>query len=522
MIARLVEKHDKKVTRLLEIVPGFLTWCTILSPVWLSIVYPTAVVYLLLLLTVYWSYLAISGTIGGFVGYSRYKKEMATDWMGEIKKLNFDELPDRKTLPPSLDDVHHLILIPAVNEPRDVIEPAVEAIMNQTYPTDKIVLVYTLEERGVPEEKELIFDIVKKYKDKLHDFQLYVHPAGIEGEAIGAAGANRTWGGKAAVKYLEEKGENLRNYIFSTIDSDHVLDPQYIARLTHLYLTSDKRDNRYYSSAIYTFNNNNWEVPTLMRIEANFVTLGTLADWGMSGSESSYKDNFAAYSTSLQTLVDADFWDPAAGIDDTIFYWRAFFARDGDFMGTPHYIPFAADAVKGKTYWDSYKSLYKQLLRWGYGVMDFPLSMKQFLTNKKVPAIKKIIWTTKHIRKRIVLINIAFLITFGFAIATIVNPNLRQTSFAYSLPTATSLILTFTMIFLIPGFWIRSKITKAMPEEWSTFRKLMTFLEGPLVLINLLTYSFVPYVDAQTRMMFGKKLKNLYHTPKVREYEKNS
>jgi hypothetical protein len=522
MISQLVEKHDKKVTRILEIIPGFLTWCTILSPIWLSLLFPSAIVFLLILLTVYWSYLAISGTIGGFIGYKRYKEEMGKNWMDELKKLNFSELPDKKTLPPSLKDVHHFILIPAVDEPKEVIGPSIDAIFNQTFPTNKITVVYTLEEKYAKEEEAMIRDIISKYKNKLYDFQIYVHPAGIEGEAIGAAAANRTWGGKAAVKHIGDSGENIRNYIFSTIDSDHVLDPQYIARLTHLYLSSTKRDNRYYSSAIYTFNNNNWDVPTLMRIEANFVTLGTLADWGMAGKESGTKDNFAAYSTSLKTLIDADYWDPSVGVDDTIFYWRAFFARDGDFIGTPHYIPFSADAVKGKTYWDSYRSLYKQLLRWGYGVMDFPLSMKQFLVNDRIPLRKKISWTIKHLRKRVILINIAFLITFGFAIATIVNPDLRQTNFAYSLPTATSIILTFTMIFLIPGFWIRSKISSPMPKEWSRARRLLTFLEGPLVLINLLTYSFVPYVDAQTRMMFGKKMKDLYHTPKVREYEKNS
>lgn len=516
MFTRIVEKHDKKITRLLEIIPGLLTWAVILSPIWLSIVYPQAIVFMLIFLTVYWSYLAITGTIGSYIGYYKYKKEMSMDWSAEINSLDFSKLPDKETLPKTLKDLKHFILIPAVNEPEAVIGQSIDALFNQTFPIEQVTLVYTLEEKYAEQEAEMIRKLIGKYGKKLRDFQIYVHPAGIEGEAIGAAAANRTWGGKHAVQHLKDSGENLRDYIFTTIDSDHVLDPQYLARLSHLYLTSDKRDNRFYSSAVYTFNNNNWDVPTIMRIEANFVTLGTLSDWGLSGKEAGTKDNFAAYSTSLQTLIDADFWDPAQGIDDTIFYWRAFFVRHGDFVGTPHYIPFAADAVKGNSYWDSYRSLYKQLLRWGYGVVDFPLSVRQFLTNKKVPLSKKIFWTIKHLRKRIVLINIAFLITFGFAISTLVNPDLRQTSFAYSLPDTTSFILTFTMLFLLPGIWIRSKIVKAIPDHWPAWKKALTFLESPLVIINLLTYSFVPYVDAQTRMMFGKRMKDLYHTPKIR------
>ncbi|MBT6401116.1 hypothetical protein HOK10_00745 [candidate division WWE3 bacterium] len=517
MIKRFVIKHDKKVTRFLEMLPGLLTWSVILSPVWLSLVYPEAVVFMLIVFTVYWSYLAASGTLWTIVGFKRFKEEMAVDWAGELASLKIEELPDDVTKPTSIDDLRHFILIPAVNEPESVIRPALEALKKQTFPTEKVFLVYAIEEKYSVEEEKMIRQIVKDLDLNFLDFQVFIHPAGIPGEAIGAAAANRTWGGKHAVQHLIDTGENIRNYIFTTIDSDHVLNEQYLARLSHLYLSSDTRDNRYYSSAVYTFDNNNWEVPTMMRNEANFITLGTLSDWGMSGKEAHAKDTFAAYSTSLQTLIDADFWDPALGIDDTIFYWRAFFARDGIFIGTPHYIPFAADAVKGKTPWDSYKSMYKQLLRWGYGAIDFPLSIKEFLINKRIPFSKKVTWMLKHLRKRVILINLAYLITFGFAIATMVNPNLKQTSFAYSLPDTTSFILTFTMLFLVPGIWIRTQILHPMPKNWPLWRKLLIFLEAPLVIINLLTYSFVPYVDAQTRMLFGKKLKDLYHTPKVRD-----
>lgn len=517
MIKRFVEKHDKLVTRILEIIPGLLSWAVILSPIWLSIIYPPAVVFLLIFFTLYWCYLAVSGTIGGFIGYGKYKKEMSTDWMGELDKLNFAELPEQETLPKNLEDTYHFILIPTVNEPESILKPAIDAIFDQTFPTENIFLVYALEEKYAKTQTEVLERLVNSQKRKLHDFQIYVHPAGIPGEAIGAAGANRTWGARHAVKHLEERDENIRNYIFTTIDSDHVLDPQYIARLTHLYVTNEKRDYKYYSSAVYTFNNNNWEVPALMRIEANFVTLGTLADWGTSGKEAAVKDTFSAYSASLQTLLDADYWDASLGIDDTLFYWRAFFARKGDFVGVSHYIPFSADAVGGETYFGAYKSLYKQLLRWGYGVIDFPLSMKQFLINKEVPFGKKFLWTIRHLKVRTMLINMVFLITFGFSLATLINPNLRQTSFAYSLPDTISFILTFTMLFLVPSFWLRSKLSSPMPKDWPIWRKSLILLEAPLVIVNLLTYSFIPFIDAQTRMMFGKKMADLYHTPKVRK-----
>jgi len=333
------------------------------------------------------------------------------------------------------------------------------------------------------------------------------------GEAIGVAGANRTWGAKHAVAELKSLGENLRNYIFSTFDSDHVLNPQFLSRLTHLYLTTDRRDNHYYSTAVHLFNNNLWRVPMLMRIEANAVTLGSLSDWGVtSGSE---KDTFAAYSMSLQTLMDADYWDVQLGVDDTIVYWRAYFARNGDFEGKPHYIPYSADAVEGKNFLDSHIALYKQLLRWGWGTIDFPLSVKEFMRNGKIPMVKKLKWMIKHFQKRVILVNMVFLITFGFSLVTMVNPYVKQSNFAYSLPDIMSAILTVTLVCLIPGAYFRIKLSSEMPKNWHFIRKLFTVVfEGPLIMLNLLTYSFFPWVEAQTRMLLGKRMKDLYHTPK--------
>ena len=511
----LVDKHEKKIFRILEIIPGLFTWIVIFSPIWLGLIFPEALVYFLIFLTVYWCYLAIKGTIGGFIGYKRHNKEMAIDWAKVCEKLDYSQLPDRDTLPASLNDVRHFLLIPVYSEPYELLQSTVNALFEQTFPLNRVNITFAIEEKYATRVIEDLNNIFGDRKEQFEDVNYFVHPAGIPGEAIGAAAANRRHGAIQSVKRLQESGKNIRNYIFTTLDSDHVLHPQFLARLTHLYLTSDQRDYRYFATAVYLFNNNHWEVPTVMRIEANFVTMGTLSGWSYFPNLKA-KDTFSNYSASLQTLIDADYWDAALGIDDTIFYWRAFFKRDGHFLATVHYIPYSADAVGGNTYLESYKSLYLQLLRWGYGVIDFPLSMLGFMKNNNIPLGTKIAWVVQHLHKRIILINITFLITFGFTIATLVNPNVRQTIFAYSLPNIMSIILSFTMIFLIPGFILRAKITKAMPDEWPFWRKALVILEGPLVIVNLLTYSFIPYVDAQTRMLLGKKIKDLYHTEKVR------
>jgi len=515
MISKFAEKNEGLVKRFFEISLGLSTWTLLTSPIWLGLFFPPAIVYLLAFFTVYWFYLSLKHSIGLFFAFRRYKAEIKVDWLAKCNALDFTKLPEKKTLPPSLKDVRHFILIPMVNEPKEVVKASIEGIINQTFPSTQVTLIYTMEEKYSEEMKQRLEEEVKPYKHKLHKFMYFVHPAGIVGEAVGVAGANRTWGAKHAIAQLIKDGENLRNYIFSTIDADHVLYPQYIARLTELYLTSDNRDYHYYSTAVHLFNNNLWDVPTMMRIEANAITLGSLSSWGNHKTHTT-EASFSSYSSSLQTLIDADYWDVQLGVDDTIFYWRAFFARNGNFDGIPHFIPYSADAVQGSTYWGSYKSLYKQLVRWGWGAIDFPLSMGEFLKNKHISLQKKVTWFLKHIERRIILINIVFLITFGFGIVTLVNPDVKQTTFAYSLPDVMSYILTIALVFLVPATYYRFQLASPMPKKWPLWRKFLGLMEGPLVILNMLTFSFFPFIEAQTRLMLGKRMKDLYHTPKVR------
>ena len=516
MIAEFVKNHDRLVTRILEIIPGLGTWIFITSPIWLGIFYPRAIVYITIFITVYWFYLAFKGTIGSILGYRKYKKEMSTNWIEKCNELDFSTLPEKETLPNSIKDTKHFILVPMVNEPDEVLLPMIDSIMNQTYPTKRITLVFTVEEKYSEEMQSRISNLMAPYIPKLDDFMIFVHPAGIVGEAIGAGAANRTWGAKHAVEELRNRGVNFKDYIFTTIDSDHVLNEQYIARLTHLYLSSEKRKKKFYTTSVYLFNNNLWRVPAIMRIETYFITLGIMGDWALSSGEAEFKDTFSCYSASLQTLIDIDFWDVTLGVDDTIFYWRAFIKNDGDFKGVNHFIPFSSDAVEGKNYINSYKSLYKQLLRWGYGVIDFPLSMKEFLVNDRIPFTAKLTWGIEHLRKRVLLTNTAFMLTFGFSIATSINPDFRQSAYAYTIPAVSSFILTFAMVFLIPTVILRYKMSAPMPKEWPFWKRGIIILEAPLMIVNLLTFSFIPFVDAQTRVMLGKKMKDLYHTPKVR------
>jgi hypothetical protein len=513
MIKKFVEKYDKKVHRFLEILPGFLTWTLLLSPIWLGLLFPQAIIFYLTFLTVFWFYLGIKFTYGAFKGFNIYQEELKVKWYEKLKKLEYKLLPEKETIPPSLKELNHLVIIPVVNESKEILTQSFNSILNQTYPTKQVFLTYTVEEKYSEEVVKNIKEMISSYENQFYKILVFVHPAGIVGEAIGVGGANRTWGAKGTIEYMDKNKIDIKNFIFSSLDADHVLHEEYLSRLSYSYLTNEGRNFKFFTTAVHLFNNNHWQVPVLARVEANAVTLGTISEWAISPD---FKETFAAYSCSLQTLVDTNYWDVTLGVDDSVFYWRAFLKRKGNFTGVCHWIPYSADAVESETTLKTYKSLYKQLLRWGWGIIKFPIAVKGFLTEAEIPMKIKILWTLKQIEREVVLINTVFLVNFGFAIVTLVNPYVKQSNFAYSLPDLISVIMTITLIFLLPATFLRLKMAPPMPKKWGIFRKFLAYLEGFAVMINLLTFSFFPYIEAQTRLMLGKRMKDLYHTPKVR------
>ena len=511
---------EKSTQKILSFIPGFLTWFMLLSPLILGFFIPSVVVFILTFLTIYWVYRSINGILGLIYGYSRYKKESKVNWWKKVKNLDFKKLPNPETLPKSLEELKHFIIIPIYAEPYEVLKENFKSIKNSSVPSSSIVLVYAVEEKHHKRVLKDIKDIQKKFDSKKEISVLsYIHPQNIEGEVQGVAGPNRDWAARHAIADLRKQGEDFNNYIFHTFDSDARIHKHYLARITYEYLTTNKRKNYFYETAVHIFDNNTYDVPLINRVAADAITIALLATWSTLNwpTTTVQMDTFSCYSCALTTAIKADFWDPSLGIDDTIFYWRAFKAMDGDFEGKPFFVPIHLDATQGNSYINSHVSLYKQQLRWGWGIIAFPLSVVLLKKAQRATLFDKISHFWNTIEHFVLLRTLAFLHTFGFILLTFINQNIRQANYAYAVPKLNSILLTITMLGTLPVFYIRLRIKKPMPKEWSLYKKVgIVLLEIPALYINLLTFSFVPWLEAETKMMLGKRYKSLYYTPKFR------
>lgn len=506
--------------KLLEISPGLVTWLLLISPLILGIIYPDLVVFMLTFLTIYWAYKIMLGMYSILRGYKKYKNEVSINWYKKLISLDYKALPNNKTKPTSLEDIRHFVLIPVYSEPEEIIKEGLKRIKDSSIPTNQFVIVYAIEERH---HKRVIEDIktIQKQLDPKKQMKImyFVHPQNIEGEVMGVAGPNRDWAARRAVEQLKQAGVNLDNYIFTTLDADARVHKHFFARLTYLYLVTENRKNKFYETAVHVFDNNTWRVPIVNRIAADSITIALLSSWSSLDLPitTEQMDTFSCYSCALTTLIKADFWDPSLGIDDSVFYWRAYKALQGDFEGVPFFIPLRLDAAEGSGYVNSHISLYKQQLRWGWGIITFPMAFLAVPKAKKASIFEKISHMWIKIEHFVILRVLAFLLTFGFVMLSFVNPVYTQGNYAYTIPGISSVLLTVTLAGLVPVYIVRRNLKKPMPTRWPLYKKVfLTLLEFPILYVNFLTFGFVPWLEAQTKLMLGKKYKSLYYTPKFR------
>src|SRR5579864_8168680 len=94
---KLFTRYPVKTRRLLEILPGFLAWMLILSPLWGSLLVPTQLAYSILFFDVYWLYKSFSLVVTASIASRRIGKAEKEDWFAKTEKLSH------------VKDVHHIL-----------------------------------------------------------------------------------------------------------------------------------------------------------------------------------------------------------------------------------------------------------------------------------------------------------------------------------------------------------------------------------------------------------------------------
>lgn len=553
-------KENYFYQRILEIIPGFLTWSALISPIFLSFVVPAGVAYFIIFFDLFWLFRAFYMSRNLLYSYNRLEIEKEINWFSKLsetkniekakerliqeikarqRKMRFhlplsiilriiprfrkeifyfhylkdflEEIKDSKQ-DEILDfsEIYHLVILATYKEDIKILRQSIEAIKKSNFPKDKTLFVLATEERDKENALRNAEILENEFKGKFGLFFSTLHPKDIPGEVVGKGG-NITHAGREVKKIIDERGINYEHIVTTTLDADNKVHPEYFACLTYKYVLNPKRVRRSFQP-IPIFNNNIWDAPAFIRV----VAIGNSFWQLMESTRPERLRNFSSHAQSFKTLIDTDFWSVSTIVEDGHQFWRTYFTYDGDHQVIPIFLPIYQDAVLGNTYWGSLKAQYVQLRRWAWGASDLAYVVLNSIGKNKITTGKKIISVYRLIEGYFLWATAPLFITFTAWIPGILNPQFKYTVLAHNLPIITSRILTVAMMGLFISVIISSLLLPKRPERYTKFRHISMVFQWVLLPLVTVFLSSLPAIDSQTRLMFNRRL-DWQVTKKVRK-----
>jgi cellulose synthase/poly-beta-1,6-N-acetylglucosamine synthase-like glycosyltransferase len=479
---------SRRTQRLLEILPGFVSWNLILFPVWGAFAAPLLVAYFILAFDIFWLYKSVAIAVTSVITHLRIQAAEKLDWLREVHQF------------PDWQQVRHLILITTYKEPLHTLQRTLRALAKQTYPKDKLLVILAFEQREDPAIRETkVAALTQEFGRAFGELFITVH-TDKAGETVGKHSNARSAIFQVRPQ-LKKKGINFHYLTVSSCDADHVYHPQHFAYLTYNFLDSPERYFRIWQAAIQ-FYNNFWKLPALSRV-AN--TIGSVWNTALL-SRTDRMINQQNYSISWDLLASIDFWDPEVIPEDYRVFFKAFFATKGRVEVEPIYLPLYADAAESTSFLKTMRNQYEQFKRWAWGVSDDPYIIKNFFRSKTISFSNKLIRVLRIIEDHFLWPVNWFLITIGINIVTFLNPSFSRTVIGYNLPRISSAIMTICLIFLAVLLWVDSRQRPPRPAFVSRFRAALLPLEFFLMPVAGFIFNALPGLDAHTRLMLGKYL----------------
>jgi len=521
--------RDKFLQRAFEILPGLTSWTILLGMTALSFWKPVLAAVIIIAFYVYWL-MRVSYVVFFLVlAYVRLEIESKTDWMARIaafekitdykrrlkRRIRDSSFKKRVSLWTHLcemeslrkksaemikaEDIHHLVIIPAVKETRDILEPGIRSLFQGDYPTSQMVVVLAVEERCSDEVKAGAAELQRLYKDKFMGFHIVEHPDLIPGEAR-VKGANVTWAAKSSARYLRERGIPFDHVIVSCFDADTIVSPAYFSCLTYNFLVCPDRQRASFQP-IPVYHNNIWEVPNFARVMETSSSFFILA-------ETTNPDKlitFSSHSMSFKALVDIGYWPVDMISDDSLIFWKALIHYDGDYRVVPMYVTLSMDVVDAGSYFKTACSIYRQKRRWAWGVEGFPLVMRGFLQMKKLSWNKRFAHALKMFEGHVMWATWSFLLmVIGWLPAILADQAYSSSVVYYSSSRISSVIfsLSYITLFVLITLSLALLPRKRVKDGFAK-RILFTLQWFLLPWINVL-FAAIPALDAQTRLMLGR------------------
>ncbi len=555
------DEKEKRVQRILEVIPGILTWSTLIAMPLLAFIVPVWVAVFIILFDIYWIYRTIFISAYSVFAYRKLQRGKRIDWWArcqnarepekymktirqriaklkealremqwgifkgkflwrekrkikrEIKLLEAEyaeiaKLKDCKNEIWDWREIIHVVAMPTAGEPAEVIEPAIQAVADSNFPNKQIIILLATEEREDEKQRLKKVNYLKnKFAGVFRDFVVTTHIV-AEGE-MKCKASNVTFAAKKLKKYLEERKVDFKKVIFSNFDCDSVCHKEYFAALTYNYITDPKRLQRSYQP-IPVYHNNLWDTNAFVRV---IVTSSSF--WHMYQSTRKQMVTFSSHSEPFDTLVKVGYWPVNMISEDSIIYWKCFSYYHGDYRVSPIYLPISLDAVLADTYWQTIKNQYFQKRRWAYGIENFPIIMRAIWNDKKIKLRKKLSIAFEMLEGHHSWATAPFILAIlGWLPLIFGGSKFNESVLAHNLPFVTRILMSLAMSGILISMSLSFILMPERPKKYSRVKYLYMFLQWLLVPIIAPTLGAIPAIDSQTRILIKKYFTEFWVTPK--------
>ena len=492
---RLMARHGRTLERAFEVLPGALALLMISMLFWGPLVIPWPLAFGIVLFDVYWFTRSFSAAYHAVQGYWRMRAARSTNWRAEYEKA----LDDGSVLVP-WERVHHVVVIPNLNELTEKLRDTVEHLANQGDVSRQITVVLAMEAKEAA-AAEKAGQLIREFDGRFaHIFATY-HPSDILGEVPGKS-SNEAWAAKRAKELLVDKLDyDLDTMTVSSCDADSLFPAGYFDCLTFKFCTEANRHRRFWQGPIFMYNNI-WEVPMPIRVVSVLSSLNTMADL-CKGHRQVFPHS--TYTLSMRMADEVGYWDTDIIPEDWHMFLKCFFQLGGDVAVEPIFLPIGSDGVKAATYKGSLIMRYKQAKRHAWGAADIAYAAQQCLLHPEIPFTRRLRRTWGLVENHLLWSTHVFVLSLGGVVPTFLAPQLKNFT-ALGLDPITSLLLTACMgpfaVFIVLDMLVRP----APGPHIKWWFPLLTLFQWPLIVVTSAVFSSIPALDAQMQLLRGKPL----------------
>lgn len=554
---KTIDPKKRFVQRFFEIIPGFLTWFTIIGMFVFSFFLPVWVAVFVIAFDIYWIFRTIFISTYSIMAYRALRRGQRSDWWERCQKIGDPEKyaneirervrqlrsmihdggigwsqrrilsRSRKDLEKELREVEmlmplrneildwrkviHVVMFPTAGEGADIIEPSIRAVMESNFPNSQTIILLATEENEPAQFREAkVNTLLEKFQGVFRDFIVTTHV--VSSGEIKCKASNATYAAKVLSRYLREKGIDPKDVLFSNFDCDTVCHPQYFAALTYMFITDPKRLQRAYQP-LPMYNNNLWDTNAFVRI----IVLSS-SFWHMFQSTRKEMVTFSSHSESFDTLEKVGFWPVNMISEDSIIYWKGYAYFHGDYAVKVLPLPVSLDAVLARTYVQTIVNQYKQKRRWAYGIENFPVIMRFIWPDGSIKLTKKLKVTFEILEGHHSWATSPFILAvLGWMPLLLGGAQFNESVIAHNLPFVTRYLMLLAMFGLVISVSMSFFLLPPKPAKYSKWRYMNMVLQWILVPITAPFLGAMPAVDSQTRIMIGKYFGSFWVTEKMRK-----